>query len=367
MSHPLLQSETESKRIKRIWCDGCYDMVHFGHANSLRQAKMLGDYLIVGIHSDDEITKHKRTPVFSERERAKMVASIRWVDEVVTDQPYVTTIATLDKYACDICCHGDDITVSADGVDTYQQIKSAGRYQNVTRTAGISTTNLMERILLCANDEINLIKDDDKTASKNNNIDRSPWTGSVFLPTTEKIVQFTACNLAPQDNQTIIYAPGAFDLFHLGHVEFLEKIYNNHGTYIIIGLYDESVVKKLKGANYPIMTLQERVLNVSACKYVSNVVIGAPYIITQNMIDHFKIDFVAHGTVVTPMEMGTDPFALPKQLGKLVMVDSMNDTTTETIVQKIARNRAEFEEINRRKQQREVELFRELMDQQPKF
>jgi ethanolamine-phosphate cytidylyltransferase len=44
-------------------------MVHFGHANSLRQAKALGDFLIVGIHNDDEITKHKGPPVFTEEER----------------------------------------------------------------------------------------------------------------------------------------------------------------------------------------------------------------------------------------------------------------------------------------------------------
>lgn len=44
-------------------------MVHFGHANSLRQAKALGHYLVVGIHTDEEITKHKGPPVFTEQER----------------------------------------------------------------------------------------------------------------------------------------------------------------------------------------------------------------------------------------------------------------------------------------------------------
>lgn len=44
-------------------------MVHFGHANSLRQAKALGDVLIVGIHSDEEIAKHKGPPVFTQEER----------------------------------------------------------------------------------------------------------------------------------------------------------------------------------------------------------------------------------------------------------------------------------------------------------
>jgi len=47
-----------------------YDMVHFGHANSLRQAKALGDYLVVGVHTDEEITKNKGPPVFTEQERS---------------------------------------------------------------------------------------------------------------------------------------------------------------------------------------------------------------------------------------------------------------------------------------------------------
>jgi ethanolamine-phosphate cytidylyltransferase len=53
-----------------------YDMVHFGHANSLRQAKALGDFLIVGIHNDDEITKHKGPPVFTEEERYLQLAAL---------------------------------------------------------------------------------------------------------------------------------------------------------------------------------------------------------------------------------------------------------------------------------------------------
>lgn len=48
-------------------------MVHFGHANSLRQAKALGDYLVVGVHTDEEITKHKGPPVFMEQERYNFI------------------------------------------------------------------------------------------------------------------------------------------------------------------------------------------------------------------------------------------------------------------------------------------------------
>lgn len=84
-------------------------MVHFGHANSLRQAKALGHVLIVGVHTDEEISKHKGPPVFTQEERYKMVKAIKWVDQVVEGAPYVTTLDTLDKYNCDFCVHGGKI------------------------------------------------------------------------------------------------------------------------------------------------------------------------------------------------------------------------------------------------------------------
>lgn len=66
------EEEPEQKRQKKgivVWTDGCFDMMHYGHANALRQAKALGDYLIVGVHSDAEIRKNKGPPVMSEKER----------------------------------------------------------------------------------------------------------------------------------------------------------------------------------------------------------------------------------------------------------------------------------------------------------
>ncbi|CAF4435156.1 unnamed protein product, partial [Adineta steineri] len=103
----------------------------------------MGTYLVVGVHSEAEITKHKGPPVFSEQERYKMVRAIKWVDEVVEDAPYVTALETLEKYNCQFCVHGDDITVTADGVDTYHIVKAAGRYRECKRTQGVSTTDLV--------------------------------------------------------------------------------------------------------------------------------------------------------------------------------------------------------------------------------
>uniref|UniRef100_A0A3Q4I2D9 ethanolamine-phosphate cytidylyltransferase n=1 Tax=Neolamprologus brichardi TaxID=32507 RepID=A0A3Q4I2D9_NEOBR len=129
-------------------CPPLYDMVHYGHSNQLRQAKAMGDYLIVGVHTDSEISKHKGPPVFTQEERYKMVRAIKWVDEVVQGAPYVTTLETLDKYNCDFCVHGDDITLTVDGKDTYEEVKKSGRYRECKRTQGVSTTDLVGRMLL---------------------------------------------------------------------------------------------------------------------------------------------------------------------------------------------------------------------------
>lgn len=79
-----------------------------------------------------------------------MVRGIKWVDEVIEGAPYVTTLETLDEYDCAFCVHGgkwshlfnvyqfdfefriffaDDLTMTADGVDTYHLVKTAKRYQ----------------------------------------------------------------------------------------------------------------------------------------------------------------------------------------------------------------------------------------------
>ena len=52
----------------------------------------------------------------------------------------------------------------------------------------------------------------------------SPWTGvSQFLQTTNKIMQFSS-GKEPQPGDKIVYVTGAFDLFHVGHLEFLEQV-----------------------------------------------------------------------------------------------------------------------------------------------
>lgn len=184
---------------------------------------------------------------------------------------------------------------------------------------------------------------------------RSPWTGcSQFLPTTQKIIQFSD-GKTPKPDDKVVYVAGAFDLFHVGHLDFLEKA-KKYGDYLIVGLHTDPVVNRYKGSNYPIMNLHERVLSVLACKYVSEVVIGAPYTVTKELMDHFKVNIVVHGnTPVMNEENGSDPFTIPKFQNKFVVVDSANDMTTERIVDRIISNRLEYEARNQNKIKREQE------------
>lgn len=100
-----------------------------------------------------------------------------------------------------------------------------------------------------------------------NNDARSPWTGvSKFLPTTQKILQFSNTRV-PKEGDRIVYVAGAFDLFHIGHLDFLEKV-ADLGDYLIVGLHTDPVVNRYKGYNYPIMNLHERTLSVLAYRLV---------------------------------------------------------------------------------------------------
>lgn len=67
----------------RVYLDGCFDVMHYGHANALRQARMLGDELVVGLISDVEIRAAKGPPVMNYAERKTLVGSVKWVNEVI--------------------------------------------------------------------------------------------------------------------------------------------------------------------------------------------------------------------------------------------------------------------------------------------
>ena len=84
----------------------------------------------------------------SEQDRYKAVRACKWVDEVVEDAPFVTQLSVLKSHNVDLCVHGDDIITDASGNDCYAEVKAAGMFRTVPRTQGVSTTDLVGRMLL---------------------------------------------------------------------------------------------------------------------------------------------------------------------------------------------------------------------------
>lgn len=98
------------KRKKKIVAiSGCFDILHFGHIKALKEAKSLGDILIVLLNSDESVKKYKgeRHPINNEKIRAEILASLEFVDYVVIFNE-LTPVEVLEKIRPDIYCQSKE-------------------------------------------------------------------------------------------------------------------------------------------------------------------------------------------------------------------------------------------------------------------
>ena len=129
----------------RIYVDMVADLFHCGHVEFLRQARAMGDELVVGIHSDDTVEQYKRRPIMTLEERVAVVTGCRYVDEVVADAPLVVDRAWLERHNVDLVVHGDDLDDEL-MLRLYRVPMEMGIFRTVACTPGISTTDLLSRL-----------------------------------------------------------------------------------------------------------------------------------------------------------------------------------------------------------------------------
>jgi glycerol-3-phosphate cytidylyltransferase len=132
------------EKIMRVYADMTADLFHSGHIEFLKQARALGDYLIVGIMSDEDVTKWKRPPILNIDERVAVVAACRYVDEAIPNAPWITDADWIAKNNIDIVVHGDDY--SEDQLDfSHKAAIDLGIFRPIPYTPGISSTDIILR------------------------------------------------------------------------------------------------------------------------------------------------------------------------------------------------------------------------------
>ena len=123
---------------RRIITFGTFDLFHFGHVNVLRRARALGDWLTVGVSSDQlNAAKKGRRPYFSIDERLAIVGDSRFVNEVFVEESLEQKADYLREYRADVLVMGDDWQGRFDHYGSICEV----RY--LPRTPEISSTQII--------------------------------------------------------------------------------------------------------------------------------------------------------------------------------------------------------------------------------
>ena len=130
--------------MRRILTYGTFDLLHYGHINILKRAKALGDYLIVGL-STDEFNAIKNKKAYHNYEtRKQMLEAIRYVDLVIPENNWEQKVMDIQKYEADVLVMGDDWA----GSDKFNYLQDYCEVTFLPRTPGVSTTKIKQELHL---------------------------------------------------------------------------------------------------------------------------------------------------------------------------------------------------------------------------
>ncbi len=130
---------------KVVFTNGCFDLLHVGHVRLLRQAAALGDYLIVGLNSDESVRRLKgpSRPLNNEDARAELLAALECVD-TVTVFSEDTPLELIDRILPDVLVKGGDYRPE-EVVGKAEVEAAGGRLVLIPLVEGHSTTGLVHR------------------------------------------------------------------------------------------------------------------------------------------------------------------------------------------------------------------------------
>jgi D-beta-D-heptose 7-phosphate kinase/D-beta-D-heptose 1-phosphate adenosyltransferase len=141
-----LEASTGNKEQVIVFTNGCFDIIHSGHLDLLKEARSYGDKLIVGLNSDKSISKLKgpERPIISQSERKKILSALKFVDEVIIfneEDP----LKLIKKLKPSILVKGADYTkeqvVGGEFVESY-----GGEIKLVKLTKGKSSSKIINKL-----------------------------------------------------------------------------------------------------------------------------------------------------------------------------------------------------------------------------
>jgi len=371
-----IKKELGGKKVVRIFMDGAFDLMHYGHMNAFRLGSELGTELVVGVNSSETIAECKGfAPILNDQERCNAVTHCRFVDETIERSPYVMTQEYLEwvikQYNIDFVVHGDDPCL-VDGEDVYGPVKAMGKFKSIPRTEGISTTDLIGRILMSApataeggsprarSNSTDYTEDNRRLLTKSESIcDVTTQHSSRFMTTSSILRKFSAGMKTPPPGALIVYIDGSWDMFHSGHIDILKEA-KMMGSYLIAGVFSDALVSEHLGRNSPIMTMNERMLSVIGCKLVDDVLIDAPLIVDDDMIASLRISVVVTADFEDNWSGFQDRQGCAASRGILKKLKAIPDALKlADIVRRLNDNRSRYEKKFEVKKKQEDEYYNE--------
>jgi D-beta-D-heptose 7-phosphate kinase / D-beta-D-heptose 1-phosphate adenosyltransferase len=143
---PIDRSILEKKEEKVVFTNGCFDIIHRGHLQYLRQAKALGTHLVVGVNTDASLRrlKGKMRPIHALDERMELLAALEMVDEVIAfDED--TPLSLIQRLRPDVLVKGGDYTI--DSIVGAQEVQGwGGEVIVLPFVPGYSSTKIIHKV-----------------------------------------------------------------------------------------------------------------------------------------------------------------------------------------------------------------------------
>jgi len=120
--------------MRRVITYGTYDTLHHGHIRLLRRARALGDYLIVGLSTDDFNELKGKAAMFSYEDRKHDLEALRCVDLVIPEQTWEQKVTDVQLFQADVFVMGDDWEGKFDFLKDYCEVVYLSRTPSISST-----------------------------------------------------------------------------------------------------------------------------------------------------------------------------------------------------------------------------------------